>query len=408
MIGRVTQVGSGASKRLVDLLTVPQLSIATDGGAPIVDTITYINATFTLSGSVAWSGTGKIRGRGNSTWAAPKKPYRVKLDADAAFLLDAPASKDWVLLASYYDPSYVRTQIAREMARRASGIGWTPNFRFVEVTLNGVYLGLYLLGENVKVSSGRLNIDKMAAGDVSGRNLTGGWSLEIDQRMEVQSTPGFRTLGQNVPIIYDEPDGAVAAQATYIQGHFNAFESALYGANWLDPALGYARYVDLPSWADWYLLNELTRNLDSNGYSSIKLYKARDAADGTLGKIFLGPPWDFDNSLGNNFRLFNQPSSGLWVRTSSEGGAHPGFQWIVRLFNDPAWRALVWARWQVFRAGLPAAINAHSTRSLQTVWHGAVRDQAKWSLSVNRAQELSQMNTWLTDRAAFLDGALAP
>jgi hypothetical protein len=403
MAGRVLRVDTGSGPVAVDTLALPRVLLTTNGGAAITTTTTYVPGTFEIDGAGAVANRpADIRGRGNSTWQAPKKPYRLKLGT-ATSLFGMPSSRDWVLLANYYDPSGIRTAVAFDIGRRCAGLGWTPRMRHVELWLNGVYKGLYQLGEHVKIAGTRINIDSMSAANTTGLPLTGGYTLEIDQRMEEQSTPGFRTDHDNIPVTLDDPDGAVTAQFDYIQGFVQDFEDALYSADWLDPDLGYARFIDRNSWIDWYLVNELCRNVDSVYYSSCKLYKTRDTAQAP-GRLYFGPLWDFDNSINNGFR-FNTDSfdTGWYTRLPGTLETQPGAIWHARMFTDPAFHAAMVTRWAALRDSLltgPDPIADVIDRYANTVLPPLRRDSGLWTYTRDVAAELK---TWLAARIAWID-----
>lgn len=395
MTNRYAVVSIGGTLHLVDLLDTPKVLLTTSGGAPIDSLEIYVNGTITITGRDAVATRNmQIRGRGNSTWAAAKKPYKVKLSSAASLVPGVAADRDWVLLACFYDPAYIRTMLATEIANRCAGLEWTPQFRFVEVTLNGVYQGLYLIGEHVKVDSDRIAIDDPDDA-TSGLALTGGYSMELDQRLETNNEPGFRTTLQNLPIVLDEPDDTVPEQAAYIEEWMNNFETVLFGANWLDPEDGYARFIDQDSWIDWFLVTELAAVHDAQNFSSIKLYKKRDTAEAP-GRLFMGPIWDFDNSYGNYFR--NPEALGWTARL---------IPWYWRMFDDPAFAAAVWARWQVIRDSL-GDINAYIERKIQIIWPLAERDKVKWNLLASRDAEITGLQTWLAARIDWLNTNLAP
>lgn len=400
MVNRLTRMTVGGVPRVVDRAALPTVTIDTAGAAPIVDKVTYLTATMTITGGPAYSGTIQIRGRGNSTWERPKKPYRLKLATAASLIPGVAADRDWVLLADYVDPSALRTAIAMDIGQRCPSLAWTPRFRHVQVVLNGDWIGLYQLGEHVKIGANRVDITSMKAGDTSGRALTGGYSLEIDQRLEENSEVGFRTPLQNVPIVFDDPDGVVPAQFTYIQDHLTAFEATLYGTSWLDPVTGYARYIDTGSWVDWYLVNELCANQDSGFYSSCKLYKDRDPDGSTLGKLYMGPLWDFDLSLGRQAGLDTERSPTAWhTRT--------GATWIARMLTDPAFSSLLGTRWAALRTSLvtTAPISQVVDRHAGQVLYSTPRDRARWPASTARLDlnRPAAIKTWLSTRIAWLD-----
>ena len=118
----------------------------------------------------------QIRGRGNSTWTYPKKPYALKLKDDSE-ILGMPAHKRWVLLANWMDRTLLRNDVSFQIAKQTC-MEWTPRGKFVEVVLNGKHIGNYYLCEQIKVDANRVNIAKMETTDVSGDALTGGYLME--------------------------------------------------------------------------------------------------------------------------------------------------------------------------------------------------------------------------------------
>ncbi len=157
----------------------------------------------------------QIRGRGNSTWECPKKPYAIKLDKKAE-VLGMPKHKRWVLLANYFDKSCLRNSIAFEIARRSSGLEWTPRGYHVDVVLNGVMLGNYYLCEQIKVDENRVNLNE-------------GYLLELDKHFDEVNK--FYSPIRNKPFMIKEPDEdeLTTEQFSYIQNYVSTIETALYG-----------------------------------------------------------------------------------------------------------------------------------------------------------------------------------
>ncbi|MHB1139369.1 MAG: CotH kinase family protein, partial [Microthrixaceae bacterium] len=158
---------------------LPIVRIDTDGFAPVLDRDSYVHGAMTIdpngSDVAAYSGTLGVKGRGNSTWDAPKKPYRLKLDTKSP-IMGIASSKDWVLLANYLDKSQLRTWTAAEISE-GTDLAWTPTFRHVEVIFNGQYLGVYQLTESIKPASTRVDIEEMEPTDNTGTAVTGGYLM---------------------------------------------------------------------------------------------------------------------------------------------------------------------------------------------------------------------------------------
>ncbi len=370
------------------------LELNTTDAAPVLDKETYVTGTYRLGDSV--SKPMRIKGRGNSTWGRPKKPYRLKLDTKAS-LLGMPEEKDWVLLANHIDRSYLRNWAAFRFAEQTS-LPWTPRSQFVDVTLNGVDLGNYQLSEQVEQSQQRVSLPD------------DGLLLEIDTRFQENGENGFFTAHQ-VPIAYKDPDNLPAqTEADLIQAVAD-FEDALYGANFTDPDIGYRAHVeDLDSFVDWYLVNELFKNLDSPFYSSVFLTWNPGVG------FSMGPVWDFDLSSGNTFSSYCCVSPlGWWLRgdLSVPRPLHSE-HWFIRLLEDPAFSQRVSTRWSELR---PAATQLIADLAVQAetmnqsidfdwfLWQ-AIPNPPRAIIADTPVGEISHLTTWLSQRSAWLDSPL--
>lgn len=386
---------------------LPVVRVYTDGQEiphPSLDT--YITGRISVDGNssgfddVALVSVG-ISGHGNSTWGAPKKPLKLKFSA-ATSLLGMPADKSWRLLANYLDRTLIRNAFAFEMMRRIY-TPWTPRNEFCEVYVDDVYQGVYQLTEPVKAGANRLPVTLAKSSD-TGLNATGAFMLEISERLESEGGNGFRTAISNVPIQWDDPDPPSASQITYLQGYINAFESALMGDQWLDPVSGYAKYVDMQSWADWYLVSELTRNQDSAFYSSVKLFKTRDTSDAP-GVLHLGPLWDSDMSLGNG--------GVVGGRTEDWCGPYNGWHtrdavWLGRMLSDPVFLSVVKARWELLKSAIydkGGAIQWAKNASLY-IAPAADSDAERWGFCPDSGGRFRYVLKWLALRVKWIDANL--
>jgi len=341
----------------------------------------------------------QIRGRGNSTWGMPKKPYRLKL-TDKQSLLGMPSSKDWVLLANYSDKTLLRNKLALELG---AGIGmpWTPRTAFVELYLNNRYDGVYLLAENIKIAKDRVNIDELEDEDVAADHISGGYLLEVDFRHDGHT---MITATDQLPIVFQSPEEPAPAQEAYIKGYIDEFERVLHSADFANPVTGYAAYIDVDSFIRWFLVNEIFRNRDANMWSSCWMYKPRG------GKLHMGPLWDFDIAAGNINYDNGYLAAGWWV--------HDG-PWFERLFEDPVFVARVRQIWSEIEADqLPAmlaSIGAHATALQQSQLNNFQRwpilESYVWpnfSIPGSYPAEISYLNNWLTTRITWLGGQFRP
>lgn len=387
------------SRFLPAQMDLPVVRIHTAGSVPVESKDDYVDARLTIdpNGAVlagAYEGDVQIRGRGNSTWSMPKKPFRLKLRASSG-LLGMPANRDWVLLANYSDKSMLRTRTAFELGRQL-GMAWTPATEFVEVFLNGEYLGLYQLGQHIEVSADRVDIEELGPDDTDADALTGGYLLEVDARLDGDF---HFTTGLGVPIVFQGPDEPNAEQYAYMSGYIAEFEQALWSEAFADPEQGYAAYIDVDSFIRWYLVNEIFKNNDSIMFSSCWMYKDRG------GKLHMGPLWDFDIAAGNINYNGNDDPAGWWVSRAS---------WFDRLFQDPAFVERVAQRWQAIRVTLLpqmlGAIHEDAQRldlaQRNNFQRWPILDTWVWPNAVVTGRyedEVGYLHDWLEARIAWLD-----
>ena len=305
---------------------LPAVIIDTQDGAPVNNKEDWIAATLSLEGAdYACS----VRGRGNSTWEFPKKPYAIKLEKKAS-LLGMPSHKRWVLLANFVDRSLMRNITAMKVASLTS-LEWSPKCRSVELVLNGRHLGNYLLIEQVKVDKNRVAVDEEE-----------GFLLELDFHYdnEIQwMDPRGRCwqLGGGIPfgIKYPDPEDITPERVQQIKDYVAEVSSVIYGTSFADPAEGYAKYLDVRSFIDYWIVFEVMGNHELNNPGSVYMHKTKD------GKLTAGPCWDFDWGV-LSYKTSPAARSGLINAEAI---------WYSRLLADPAFRAALKAR---FAELLPA------------------------------------------------------
>ncbi|MEM6841067.1 MAG: CotH kinase family protein [Bacteroidota bacterium] len=381
---------------------VPILYIDTEGQAPITSKDDYVDGELTLIAN----GSGEepltkvdmeIRGRGNTTWQMPKKPYRIKLDGKTE-MLGMSADKSWVLLANFSDKTLMRNHIAFEFSRRF-GLAYTPRSRFVEVYLNGSYNGNYLLTEQIQIDEHRLNIDELDKNDIEEDLISGGYLLEIDGRRD--DDHWFRS-GKNIPFTIKSPDKIADDQLEYIKSYIQTAEDAIFSDSFTDPQQGYTKYIDVESFVNWYLVNEITKNNDAAFGNSVFLHKPRD------GKLFMGPVWDFDIAMGNINYSDAKNAEGWHIRKAS---------WFSRLFEDPAFRQKIKARWNLFKDNEIKATLAEIDNTSAYLQESQTQNFKRWKIlhktvwpnpvvTGSYEDEVKYMKDWLIKRIEWMDQAV--
>ncbi len=226
-----------------------------------------------------------IKGRGNSTWdCMEKKPYQLKF-AEEVSVLGMPKAKKWLLLANAYDDSLMRTLAAFSCAEKL-GMSWTTEFRPVNVWADGAYIGTYLLGEKIEVGDGRLELSNPQ-----------GSVFELDNGFYEEEEYYFSSVG-GIYTVKDTKSGKDsdirAAEETFDRTMTGLFT---YLSGEKTPTVaGLSEYIDVRSFAQYYLMTEYFMNAES--FVSSNYYYQ----DGPEDVIHAGPVWDYDSSMGNQKR----------------------------------------------------------------------------------------------------------
>lgn len=311
------------------------------GGAAIDSKEDYVEGTVSINGGDSFESLTdvemKIKGRGNSTWwqggVWNKWPYQIKF-GDKTEVLGMPKDKKWVLLAEISDVSLIRNKIVREIAN-SGNFDYVPQAEYVELFLNNEHAGTYLIGQKVEESENRVNI-----GD-------NGYLVEIDTDANGRIDPEDVYFKSSQSNFWSENNvfNIKEPELDYDSDKFNTikdlvdnFEKALFGDNFKDPELGYRAYIDLDSFIDWYIVNEISKNQDAASYSSIYFNYIPG------GKIKMGPIWDFDLAFGNVNYSTAEFSTGFWIKSGSP--------WYKRMFEDDYFTNLVKERYNFFYENL--------------------------------------------------------
>jgi len=364
--------------------SVPRISIVTAGNAPIVSKDDYLQATIKiegLGGFQDYSGTTKIKGRGNSTWGYPKKPYRIKLDKKAA-LLGLAEEKDWVLLANYLDPTLMFNVVAMK-AGQLLQMPYTNHMIPVELTINDTYMGSYVFTEQVAVATNRVNIED------------GGTLLELDAYYDEPWK--FKSTNYNLPVMVKYPDISSEAGLTVLQNEFQVMENAIASSAF--PGNNYSDYLDINSLVDLFIVCNLTDNEELNHPKSLYVYKPKN------GKYSFGPLWDFDwafgfEGTGTHFVKYNNDL--LWNSSSA------GTVFFKRLLSDPKVKTLFKQKWTSFKSAKVPELMLYLDKYASTIEASRKRDYTKWGTgSGDFMADYQNMRAWMNKRIGYIDQYVA-
>ena len=348
----------------------------------------------------------QIKGRGNATWNNfPKKPYRIKLDEKAS-VYGLPKNRDWILLANYSDKSLLRNEVAMEVSKICE-MTWTPVFYPVEVYLNDSYIGCYDFGDHKEVANHRVDIEIVDENDNDGEDVTGGYYLEIEQQLD-EPVSWSTTMG--VPMMFKDPEYPTQAQQDYVKGYFNEFERVLQSNAYANAGTGYSKYIDIPSFINYYIVQELTKNIDGNLRKSTFITKERG------GKLVMYHVWDFDFALGNcdYFSTYGISGGASDFFIKDIGYQGYGWGWYYRLFQDDVFKVKVKNRWNAVKSRLKTEVPEFIDEQSSYMREAAGRNFQEWDILntyvwPNRripgtyAGEVEYLRTWYLERLEWLD-----
>jgi hypothetical protein len=275
------------------LPNIAEIRIVTDYSVPIETKEEYVYGYLDLydydehnNSQLILGGTRmRIKLRGNSTLYMPKKAYKIKFD-EAQYMLSDYAEKEWVLLANFADQTLLRNALAYQMGQDL-GMDFAPMVRFVDVYINGVYQGNYLLTDQVEVSSNRVDVEEKST------DIDTGYLIEYDMRIYdegLDMTEENYFLVGGVPFVIKSPD---------IEDDHYSHDQYVFIRNYVQEVYDtlvakedYTDLIDEASFIDWFIVSEIFKNVDS-GYSSVYFHKEKG------GLLKMGPLWDFDLSSGN-------------------------------------------------------------------------------------------------------------
>ena len=331
-----------------------------------------------------------IKGRGNSTWGYPKKPYQIKFDKKTDLFGQGKAKK-WILLADYTDTSHLRTAAGMKLALDI-GIEYSlPMGQFVELYFDNEYEGLYYLTRKVEVGSTSVPLSDEE-----------GIIAEIDNLHEPDESWRLSEKGTVVMIkeaVEDDDESLREAALDAFMVKYNRLETAACEGDWETVQ----QICDVGSFVKYFVFEDFIANPDAFG-SSFYIY-----TDGPDDLLHAGPVWDLDRSFANKYALKGDTVNPCrtWAFTDPrETGNKEGKRWAP-LFSDlmtiPAFYDLAASFYQSdFKAAAQDLVNYFLIESAG-IYDAAARDNAVWRSGAKGLTEASRCAAWITDRLAYFD-----
>ncbi|MCL2061732.1 MAG: CotH kinase family protein [Firmicutes bacterium] len=314
--------------------TFPAIHINTFN-IPITSRTTYVPAAVRMENShpafMFNNISAGIRGRGNSTWTTSgKQPFRLRFDDQRSIFDSDYRARSWVLLANAFDKSMLRNYGALHVAKQLSGFDFTSNAWFVDLYLNGQYRGVYLICDQIQENTGRVELTYNADPEKSEYLLNRDSRAASDTDAVLGITYMDITL-KRYEINFPGNSGSpmTLAHADFLTAYITQAELAMQEGDFAQVL----RYIDLNSFVDWIIFQEFFKG--SSAHNNSVYFSIR--GQGESRRIFMGPIWDSDLSLGNyNVDEARRIESGLYAAVRHE--------WFIDLLKIPQFFDAVKAR----------------------------------------------------------------
>ncbi|MGW8314422.1 MAG: CotH kinase family protein [Bacteroidales bacterium] len=364
--------------------------------------------------------------RGSYSASLPQKPFGFETrDVNGEnlniSLLGLPEENDWILLANYNDKSFLRNSLAGHIFRQMGH--YAPRTRHVEVMVNGSYEGIYVLTEKIKRDKNRVDIATLNPDENSGDELTGGYIFKNDYYSEadswISSFPPFTRSDRSVYFVYvyPKPDEITEAQKQYLQAFVFSYEQVLHSPDFADPQRGYRAYLDVGSFRDYFILSEVSRNVDAYKKSRF-FFKDRESNGGLLHS---GPPWDYDWAWKDiwDCPIFSNTDGSGWAYLVNQCEVWPTPPvYMTRLQEDPSFTSALLQRYNSLRQTClsDVSLDAYIDSVTALLVNAQERHYERWdilgenvgapevgSIPTTFGGEMRKFKDWIHSRLAWLD-----
>ncbi|MBI4931179.1 MAG: CotH kinase family protein [Bacteroidetes bacterium] len=374
-----------------------------------------------------YNGKIAIEARGSSSQMFPKKSFGFETryaigNKKDTILLGMPAEHDWILNASYSDKTHMRNVLSYKLFRDFGR--YAHRTQYCELVINGQYQGVYILMERIKRDKNRVNIAKLNTWENAGDSLTGGYIIKIDKTTGNGGAgwtspfpPVVSSGGQTIYFQYEYPDAdsITIQQQNYIQQYVDSFETSLAAPNFTDTSIGYAKYCGVNTFIDYFILNEVSKNID--GYRlSTYLYKDKYSKGG---KLKIGHPWDYDIAW-LNADYCGSPSYTDWAYEFGNVCSGDFWQvpfWWNRFMQDSNFTDNLKCRWIMLRNSVldTGYLFSYIDSSASYLNEGMGRNFITWPIlgvyvwpnpspiPITYQGEINRLKLWISNRLTWLD-----
>ena len=324
-----------------------------------------------------------------------------------------PPEEDWILQGPYSDKSLIRNALIYYLS---NSIGqYATRTQFFELTLNSDFLGTYLLMEKIKRDNNRIDIEELSPDETEGNDLTGGYILKFDWGWTGENNGGFLSDydGMLYNYHYPKPDEISSQQENYIQSFINNFESVMNSNNYNSDD-GYSQLIDVSSFIDFIILQEISRNVDAYGLSTY-IYKDKESINN---KLIAGPIWDFNHGFGNCDYFKAWQTEGWNIGYIYDDMDQRAFWWL-KLWNDESFISMVKDRYKDLRGSVLSTnnINSKIDEYVSTLGNSVDKNFTKWPILgeyiwpnyevfESHEEEIKYLKLWINNRLNWMDSEL--
>lgn len=344
-----------------------------------------------------------MKGRGNSSWTnAPKKSYTLKFDSKQN-ILGMKKHKSWALVANYFDKTLLRNVVAYQLGCDFyKNMEWSPTAKYVHLFINEIYNGIYTIVETNKIDENRIDIPNVEDCTETEEFSNFGFLIEANDRAD--ESFNFKT-NQGVVFSLKEPDGDDISTEIKdsIEKKVIEVEDCLYSDDFSDIESEhfYEKYLDSDSFIDWWIINELAKNPDSDFFSSCYMYfNPKDK------KFYMGPLWDFDLGFGN-----------INIDDGFDGWKTASKFWLQRLMSDPKFKEKAINRWNEKKSFLESYLTNYYNKHVEILNKEEELNFIRWPIlgkqtwknpasyenRVTYQSEVDYFKEWFENRIEWID-----